>query len=95
MELFQAIGATALAKRLRLSERAIYQRRRNIEGRRAIVLAPPTHNISARYPGRVNIEVKNGEVLVGSDFHIWPEKLVPVCGRSRNSYRTSSRTRSF
>lgn len=71
IKLFQAMGATALAKHLGTRERNIYQRRREIEGRRGIVLSAPNRPLN-QHPGRVELEIRDGSVLIGSDFHIWP-----------------------
>lgn len=71
ISLFQRYGAKPLADRMGVRERSVYDRRRKIEARGDISLTPPS-NISIHHPGRHNIEIKNGTVLVGSDFHIWP-----------------------
>lgn len=71
ISLFSAMGAGPLAKHLGTNERNVYQRRRDIESRRGIVLAAPSRPTVA-HPGRVNVEVLNGSVLIGSDLHIWP-----------------------
>jgi UDP-2,3-diacylglucosamine pyrophosphatase LpxH len=72
MRLFQEVGATRLARQYKIGERSVYERRRKIEGKFGTALAAPTKVPIKEYPGRVPLEVKNGEVLVGSDFHIWP-----------------------
>lgn len=72
MRLFTLHGATKLAKQLSIRERAVYGRRRVIEDRHGALLTAPTMQPTKQYPGRVPLELKNGEVLVGSDFHIWP-----------------------
>jgi len=71
IRLFQLHGAKPLADMMGVRERSVYDRRRKIEARSDISLTPPS-NISIHHPGRHNIEIKNGTVLVGSDFHIWP-----------------------
>jgi UDP-2,3-diacylglucosamine pyrophosphatase LpxH len=68
---FQALGATGLARKYNSSERSVYKRRKVIEGRGGSILSPPSKAL-VEYPGRVPIELRNGQVLVGSDFHIWP-----------------------
>lgn len=65
------MGATALAGHLGTRERNIYSRRRDIESKRGIVLSAPSRPATL-HPGRVNLELMNGSVLIGSDFHIWP-----------------------
>lgn len=71
IRLFPTMGATALAKHLKTRERNIYQRRRDIETKLGICLSAPSSQ-TVTYPGRVPLEIRNGHVLVGSDFHIWP-----------------------
>lgn len=73
MRLFSSLGAKKLAERLKISERRVYERRRYVEGRVGAVIAAPTSGMAtSQYPGRVPLSLKNGEVLIGSDFHIWP-----------------------
>jgi hypothetical protein len=68
--LFQSIGATGTAKQLGILERNVYARRRKIEQSGASIAAPSKNAIF--HPGRISLELKNGTILVGSDFHIWP-----------------------
>ncbi len=42
-----------------------------------MVGGPPSFN----YPGCVNLSLKNGTILVGGDFHLWPGRN-PVCLRA-------------
>lgn len=82
IDIFQRKGATALASQLGVTERGVYERRRSIERRHGIRLKPPhaagglVHDaemrIAKEYPHRATLTVKNGVVIVGSDFHIWP-----------------------
>lgn len=82
IKLFPLKGATALAAQCGTTERAIYARRTAIEHRFGIKLTPPNKEggvareaamrIAKEYPHRAALEVKNGLVIVGSDFHIWP-----------------------
>lgn len=73
IRMFLAVGATQMAKELSVSERSIYKRRRNIEARGSIPLTAPSNQaLEAKYPHRRQIEIKNGSVVIGSDFHIWP-----------------------
>lgn len=82
IKLFPLKGATALAAQCGTTERAIYARRTAIEHRFGIKLTPPNkeggvareaaRRIAKEYPHRAALEVKNGLVIVGSDFHIWP-----------------------
>lgn len=73
MALFDKIGATKLAKHLKIDERAVYRRRRRLEVKYDAPLAAPSKAyLEAKYPHRLQHEIKNGTVLIGSDFHIWP-----------------------
>lgn len=69
VRLFSTNGATATASILGVNERSIYKRRKNLE--RFFPIVAPTKNV-VEYPGRVPLDIKNGTVLIGSDFHIWP-----------------------
>lgn len=71
MRLFGVLGAGKLAQQIGVKEREIYKRRRNVERRHGTLLTAPTQ-CNVEYPGRVPLEIKNGQVLIGSDFHIWP-----------------------
>jgi hypothetical protein len=53
--------------------RNINYRRRRLEAKYDHPIHPPTlAYLEAKYPHRLQQELKNGVVLVGSDFHIWP-----------------------
>lgn len=70
MALFSRYGATETAAKLKINERSVYKRRRNLESAGAFISAPSSQLIE--YPGRHRINILNGSVLIGSDFHIWP-----------------------
>lgn len=70
VKLFQMHGASKLAKILKINERSVYKRRNNLEKIGALITAPGNHLIN--YPGRHRLDIRNGRVLIGSDFHIWP-----------------------
>lgn len=74
MRLFNKMGATKLAARLQTRERNVYARRRNLEVKyRATIPAPNRgEHVKINYPGRAELTLQNGTVLIGSDFHIWP-----------------------
>ena len=69
IQLFSTHGATEAAKILNCGERAIYKRRKSLA--KFGPINPPTAN-AKKYPHRAQIDVQNGVVIVGSDFHIWP-----------------------
>jgi len=67
-----------LSKILEISPRNINSRRRKIEEKHGIVLAGVARNspdFKVTYPEnniRVNVTLKNGVIVVGSDCHYWP-----------------------
>ncbi|HZS57564.1 MAG TPA: hypothetical protein VFA65_24400 [Bryobacteraceae bacterium] len=77
--LFQTVGATELAKRLHVSLRNVHRRRTSIERRLNIRIIAPNGGASGtkisprkEYPHRVDLEVKDGNVIIASDAHYWP-----------------------
>lgn len=71
MRLFSAIGATELSAKLGVTERNIYRRRSKLEAKNGQPINAPTTQVK-EYPHRQRISIKNGTVVIGSDFHIWP-----------------------
>jgi hypothetical protein len=67
--LFRQHGAAGTARILGVRERAVYARRS-----RVMPGVQPPSKVQIRYPHRYAMQIKNGTVLVGSDFHIWPEE---------------------
>lgn len=73
MALFDKIGATKLSKKIGTTERNVYYRRRRLEAKYDQPITTPSKAyLEAKYPHRLQHEIKNGTVLIGSDFHIWP-----------------------
>lgn len=68
--LFKRVGGTQTAAILGVKEDNIYKRRRRLEEKYGIIAAPTTSTVE--HPGRVPLELLDGTILVGSDFHIWP-----------------------
>ena len=68
---FKLYGATATANKFGMTERNVYKRRANMARYEAIT-APTYQTTTKEYPHRAQLDIKNGIVLVGSDFHIWP-----------------------
>ena len=66
---FTTYGATEAAKRLGISERAVYERRANSFPE----LSPPS-KYRKEYPWRIPLNINTGTVIIGSDFHIWPDE---------------------
>lgn len=81
--LFREIGPAALSRRLAIDLRAVYRRRSKLEKQTGEAIVAPDHATRgarevppvAEHPHRIQLEVKNGTVLVGSDAHIWPGPL--------------------
>lgn len=73
---FKHLGPEKLAKRLGQSRRVIYKRRAMLENRYKIPISGPKYRSQttriANLPHRLQLDVKDGCVLVGSDAHIWP-----------------------
>lgn len=62
---------------LKISERNVLARRRSIESRRGIRLdssmsREPIHHEIINHPSIINLDIRNGTVLVASDCHYWP-----------------------
>lgn len=73
---FPTLGAGEMAKKYGITEKAIYDRRRRIEDREGVKLAPPTRGGDVqqldRHPAAIKLGIEDGEVLIGSDSHYWP-----------------------
>jgi hypothetical protein len=53
--------------------RGVNRRRRRLENKYDQPILPPNlASLQAKYPHRLQYEIKNGVAIVGSDFHIWP-----------------------
>lgn len=74
IQLFRDLGGTGVSKQTGMAERLVYARRSNMERKYRIVINAPDkpRPRANEYPHRATLEVKNGAVIVGSDFHIWP-----------------------
>jgi hypothetical protein len=78
IKLFESVGPQATAKKLRTSSRAVYFRRETLERTYQRQITSPRngngevtrHKIE--HAARLHFDVFNGEVLIGSDAHIWP-----------------------
>ena len=70
IRLFQSFGAKETAAAVGSTERSVYKRRANLE-KIGHIITPP-NGVQVLHPGRHSITIRNGTVLVGSDFHIWP-----------------------
>jgi hypothetical protein len=76
VELFTTLGGGETARVLKITERNVYKRRRSLERRLATRIYPPTFtsrfNHSTHNPSRLQFDISDGQVLVGSDAHVWP-----------------------
>lgn len=73
MALWEKLGPTKLAKKIGTIEGNVYKRRRRLEAKYGQPMPTPSKAyLEAKYPHRLQHEIKNGTVLIGSDFHIWP-----------------------
>jgi hypothetical protein len=68
IKLFTKHGARGTAEILNINERSVYKRRANL----AEYISSPTKATNKEYPHRTTLEVHDGCVIIGSDFHIWP-----------------------
>jgi len=69
IRLYKSIGPIATSRHLGCTERAVHQRRANLS-RFIDIKAPGKPGME--YPQRTSLDIKNGCVIIGSDFHLWP-----------------------
>ena len=78
IEFFKMHGATGTAKKLQLTLRSVFERRRRLEKRLNIKLIPPSEE-AKKYKSIINdqedFKLKDGIILVGSDAHYWPSHI--------------------
>jgi hypothetical protein len=82
---FQTLGATAFASKYSITLRKVHERRRKVEAKFGIVIQAPNTYVGAAasaeiyrqeaFPGRLNMSVENGIVLIGGDAHFWPGRI--------------------
>lgn len=67
-------GPAETARKLRMAERSVFSRITNIEAQRGEKLPRPGKPVSPKeaVPGRIEIDIPDGIVLIGSDAHYWP-----------------------
>lgn len=68
--LFEKFGALEASKIIGCTERAVYKRRVTLA--KSQLISAPRYAPTKQYAHRAQLEVKDGVVVVGSDFHIWP-----------------------
>lgn len=73
-------SAKKVADRLGVDPRNVADRRRRVEARYGIVLPtydprrPQYNTYQSKHNARINLDLQNGYIIVGSDAHIWPGK---------------------
>lgn len=77
MELVRRFGKTEAAKRLGVHIRNLNMRCRNLELKYQQQIIPPHQNATLESPfykssPPIHLDIKDGEVFIGSDAHIWP-----------------------
>lgn len=78
IEVFREFGAAETARRLKVTERAVYKRRASLERAKRISVASPNEEHRrerleyADYPQRTILEISDGIILVAGDAHYWP-----------------------
>ena len=76
IETFTKLGGEATAAKLGMNIRKVHERRRAIEKKHNLLMYVPTRGGHVQYldqhQASIQIHVKDGIVLVGSDAHFWP-----------------------
>lgn len=75
LALYKQLGPVKLGKQINSSKRAVMLRRQRLEDKYGQSIAGPNNQsgrIEVQFPQRASIDIKNGEVLIGSDAHLWP-----------------------
>lgn len=69
---FEKHGALKAASLLGITERSVYRIIDRLRNHRSVI-APSKREILTHHPQRQSLDVDSGVVIVGSDFHIWPD----------------------
>jgi len=78
IETFRKFGGTRTSDILHISLRSVLRRRRRLEKEIGEPINPPNANSA---PGRLNIDLNDGVIIIFSDCHYWPD-MVPVMHRA-------------
>ena len=87
IELFRTLGAYGLQRKIGVSDRAVFERRRRLEQKYGIVInspEKPTNNLTKlsaqreEHPYRLHETITDGIILIGSDSHYWPDVISPA-----------------
>jgi len=76
MAMITSDGVHGTAKKLGVTASSAFRRRRNIEKRLGVSIAPPTRGGHVKqldqHPAAIQLGIQDGVILVGSDPHYWP-----------------------
>ncbi|MCK5013228.1 MAG: metallophosphoesterase [Candidatus Omnitrophica bacterium] len=74
IQLFKLHGASGTAERTQSDIRGVYKRRKRLENKyQTRIIGPNQMNSpTIKYSPRVELDIRNGTVLVASDAHYWP-----------------------
>lgn len=74
IELYERVGAAETHRITGVALRNIYDRRQRLEGELGRQITGPKDRTRAgvRHPHRIELNIPDGIVIVGSDFHYWP-----------------------
>ena len=79
---FTKLGAAAVAKKYGVEVRNVYKKRKFIEKRQGAIITAPTKGGHVQHldqhPAAIQLHIKDGIVLVGSDAHYWPGIHAPA-----------------
>src|SRR5262245_52206263 len=78
VELVRKFGVEPAAKKLGVSPRQAYRRKRNLERKYQRPITPPDTRgqpQASEHPEYIQLKIKDGVVLIGSDAHLWPGPL--------------------
>lgn len=77
--MFEQHGPAETARRTGTEVRSVYKRRAKLEDKLGRQITGPDHPKQTRHhiahPARLDLEIQNGIVLVGSDGHYWPGEI--------------------
>lgn len=79
IRMFKSLGPAKMASETGLSVRGIYSRRERIEARMGRQIDAPVNRFDnntragVSHPKKIDIEIPDGYVLIGSDAHYWPD----------------------
>jgi len=79
LELFETLGPAETARRLGVTERAVFKRRNRLEARLRAPITGPREPSQPRarveHPHRIELDIEDGTVFVGGDAHYWPDRI--------------------